>query len=81
MKTVLAVLLGVFVASGPALAAEGKKKSKADKPATGAACKAPAVGRCAACSITCPPAETAMCSPGQAVAEACHVQPSCKCTK
>ena len=80
MKSSLVLaLLAAALASNPALAAE--KKATKKKPETGTSCKAPAIGRCAACSITCPPAETAMCSPGQAVAEACHVQPSCKCTK
>ena len=78
MKPVLTVLLAVALASGPALAYE-KKKPKAKKPETGASCKAPAAGRCAACSITCPPGEPATCSSGVTVSNVCHTQPSCKC--
>jgi hypothetical protein len=78
MKPVLTVLLAVCLAASPALALE-KKKPKQKKPETGASCKAPAVARCAACSITCPPGETATCSPGVMVSNVCHAQPSCKC--
>lgn len=79
MKPVLGVFLAFLLAASPAFAHEGKKKPKAKKPETGASCKAPAVGRCAACSITCPPGEAATCSPGVVVSNVCHTQPSCKC--
>ena len=78
MKSVLTVLLALFLASSPALAHD-KKKPKAKKPETGASCKAPAVGRCAACSITCAPGEAVTCSSGVMVSNVCHTQPSCKC--
>ena len=77
-KLVLTSLVAALLASGPALAYE-KKKMKSKKPETGAACKAPSVGRCAACSITCRPGETATCSGGVVVGDVCHTQPSCKC--
>jgi len=76
------ILLAALLVSSPALASEKKKKAAAAKKAeTGAACKAPAVGRCAACSITCQPSETASCSGGVVAGEVCHTQPSCKCGK
>ena len=78
MKAVTAVLIALFLAASPALAAE-KKKPKAKKPETGASCKAPAVGRCAACNITCPPGEAATCSSGTMAGNVCHIQPSCRC--
>ena len=79
-KSVVLALLAAALASNPGFAAE-KKKSKSKKPEVGASCKAPSLGRCAACSITCPPGETAACSSGQSVADACHTQPSCRCSK
>jgi hypothetical protein len=39
------------------------------------------VGTCAACSITCRPGESVTCAPGQVMADACHIQPSCKCIR
>ena len=80
MKHSLILALVAALAAAPALGAD-KKKSKPKKPETGTSCKAPAVGRCAACSITCPPGETATCSSGQAIGDICHAQPSCRCTK
>ena len=79
-KLLLIALLSAALVAPSASAAE-KKKSKPKKPETGASCKAPAIGRCAACSITCPPGETATCSGGQALGEACHAQPSCRGSK
>ena len=80
MKPLLAVVLAVLLAASPAAASE-KKKPKAKKPETGASCKAPAVGRCAACSITCPPGEAATCGSGVMMADVCHTQPVCKCAR
>ena len=75
----IALLSGVLIAS-PAIASE-KKKGAGKKAEMGAACKAPAVGTCAACSITCRPGETATCAPGVTAGDACHIQPSCRCSK
>jgi hypothetical protein len=78
MKFLLTVSLTLFLASGSALGVEKKKaKEKPRKPEVGASCKAPADG--AACSITCPPGETATCSPGVMLSNVCHTQPACKC--
>lgn len=80
MKFLLTVSLALFVACGSALAVEKKKsKEKPKKPETGASCKAPALGRCAACSITCPQGETATCSPGATMNNVCHTPSSCRC--
>ena len=73
-------LFVVLLASAPAGASE-KKKAEKKKVETGASCKAPAVGPCAACNITCRPAETATCGSGQVFGDACHIQPSCRCTR
>lgn len=75
----IAVLAAAFAISP---AAAGEKRSAARKKAeTGASCKAPAVGRCAACNITCQVGESAQCGGGVAAADRCHTQPVCKCTK
>ena len=79
-KSVLIAIMSAVLLSAPAHAAQ-KKKSDKKKVETGASCKAPAVGRCAACTITCPPGEAATCAPGQAFADACHVQPACRCSR
>jgi hypothetical protein len=76
----IALLSGVLVAS-PAFASEKKKGAGKKKAETGAACKAPAVGTCAACSITCRPGETATCAPGTTAGDVCHIQPACRCSK
>lgn len=73
-------ILAALLAFGPASAAEKKSKAK-KKVETGASCKAPAVGRCAACSITCQTGETAACGGGVAAADLCHTQPVCRCVK
>jgi len=80
MRPVLLVLLCGALAVSPAFASEKKQgaaKKKAE--ATGAVCKAPAVGTCAACSISCRPGETATCAPGVTLGDVCHTQPSCRC--
>ena len=56
-----------------------KAKDRDKKPDTGASCKAPAVGSCASCAITCRPHETATCGPGQVAGETCTKQPACMC--
>ena len=82
-NSLLVTLLSALLACTQALAVEKKKTAaaKKEKVETGAACKAPSVGRCAACSITCRPGETATCSGGVVVSDLCHTQPSCKCGK
>ena len=80
-KPVWIVLLAAALAAGPGLAKEQKKAVAKKKVETGASCKAPAVGRCAACSITCRPGETAQCSGGVMAGDLCHIQPACKCAK
>jgi hypothetical protein len=81
---VAAVVAALLASSHPALASEsGRKKShaakKEEKKDTGASCKAPAVGACASCAITCRPGETAVCAPGQVSADLCARPPSCVC--
>ena len=79
-RFVSTVFLAALLVSAPALGTE-KKKAKKEKVEMGASCKAPSVGRCAACSITCRPGETATCAGGVVVGEVCHTQPSCRCGK
>ena len=85
MRKIQVVLLAALFACGLAGAAESsaeKKKSKAEKKAKveGASCKAPAVGPCASCAITCRPGEAAMCAPGQISGDLCTIQPVCRCS-
>ena len=80
-QSLLAVIMTAALCSAPALAAQKKKDAEKKKVETGASCKAPVVGTCAACSITCRPGETATCAPGIAVGDTCHNQPSCRCNK
>jgi hypothetical protein len=80
MKSYCIAAVTAFLICGPSMAYEkSKKKSAKSKVETGASCKAPAVGPCAACSITCRPGESATCAPGQIAMDACHIQPACKC--
>ena len=84
MRTVLmAAFAALLVASSPAPADHHTKKAKAEakkeKKAEGASCKAPAVGACASCAITCRPGETATCGPGMLSGELCARPPSCTC--
>jgi hypothetical protein len=74
----IALLTGLLIAN-PAFPSEKKKGGAKKKAETGASCKAPAVGVCAACSITCPPAQTASCTSGVIAGGVCHIQPSCRC--
>ena len=80
-KSYWIALLTALLVANPSMASEKAKKKAKAKVETGASCKAPAVGACAACSISCRPAETAVCAPGQTMGDVCHVQPSCKCTR
>ena len=78
----VAVLFSALLICSAAAASDTtKKKAAKAKTEIGASCKAPAVGPCAACSITCRPGEAATCKPGQVAMDACHIQPSCKCTR
>lgn len=74
-------VLAAFLVCSPSWGYEKTKKKTKTKIETGASCKAPAVGPCAACTITCRPGESATCAPGQVAMDACHIQPSCKCTR
>ena len=74
-------LVAVALLSAPALGSEKRTKSEKKKTETGASCKAPAVGTCAACSISCRPGETAICQGGLTAGDMCHTQPSCKCSR
>ena len=79
-----AAMFGVLTAcllAAPSLASEKKKATEKKKAEAGASCKAPAVGTCAACSITCRPGETASCAGGVVVGDVCHTQPACRCNK
>ena len=80
-KQLWAAVVAIFLASAPASAYDKKKKPEKRKVETGASCKAPAVGTCASCSITCRPGETASCGGGVVVSDVCHTQPSCRCTR
>ena len=80
MKSYWVAAMAACLMCGPSIAYEKSKKKTAKKVETGASCKAPAVGPCAACSITCRPGESATCAPGQIAMDACHIQPACKCT-
>ena len=80
IKSLWVALLGAALVAAPVAAGE-KRKSAKKKVEAGASCKAPAVGRCAACSITCQVGETAHCGGGLPAADMCHTQPVCKCSK
>lgn len=81
IKSLWVALLAAALVATPAAAGEKKRSAAKKKVETGASCKAPAVGRCAACSITCQAGETAQCGGGMAVADVCHTQPVCKCSR
>ena len=82
MKPLLIALLSGLLVSSPGFADEKSRKAEAKKKVeTGASCKAPAVGTCAACNIMCRPGEAAHCAPGILSGDVCHPQPSCKCTR
>ena len=80
----IAAFAAFLVVSGPAPAEDHNRKKthstkKEDKKDTGASCKAPAVGACASCAITCRPGESATCGPGMVSGELCARPPSCIC--
>jgi hypothetical protein len=84
MKLVLIVTVAALLMCGPVGAQDQSRKkhsaaSKKTKVETGASCKAPPVGPCGSCAITCRPGETATCAPGQIVADMCTTQASCRC--
>jgi hypothetical protein len=86
-RSLMIAVVAALLAVNPAAAAEehsrkkshAAKKDKDKKVETGASCKAPAVGSCASCAITCRPLETAQCAPGQVTADMCTRQPACGC--
>ena len=80
-KPLWVAVIAICLGSAPGLAAEKKKKPEKKKVETGASCKAPAIGPCAACNITCRPGEIATCGSGQVFNDVCHIQPSCRCTR
>lgn len=81
-KSIVIAFLAALLMSGHAPAVEKKKRADTKQKAeVGASCKAPAVGACASCSITCPVGQTATCAGGQVAGNVCHVQPSCKCSR
>lgn len=82
-KPLLIALFAGLLVSPPGFAEDKQRKASAAKKKVeaGASCKAPAVGSCAACNITCRPGEAAHCAPGTLSGDVCHAQPSCKCTR
>ena len=81
IKSLCVALLAAALVASPAAAGDKKRSAAKKKVEVGASCKAPAVGRCAACSIACEVGETAQCGGGRALADACHTQPVCKCSR
>jgi hypothetical protein len=87
MRSLLALIVVAVLSSGNAAGAEEHTRKKThsaakkdkDKKETGASCKAPAVGGCASCAITCRPGETATCGPGQVSGDLCARPPACAC--
>ena len=80
-KFLWAALLGAALVANPVAAGEKRKSGAKKKLEAGASCKAPAAGRCAACSITCQVGETAHCGGGVPAGDMCNTQPVCKCSK
>ena len=81
---IAAMVVAACLALNPASAQESSKKKKKEKEVkqkveTGASCKAPAIGACGSCGVTCAPGEAARCVTGQPAGSLCHVQPSCRC--
>ena len=88
MRIMLMAAFAALLAIGNPVYAEehGRKKTtaaKKDKDKSrkdaGASCKAPAVGGCASCAITCRPGETAACGPGMVSGDLCARPPTCTC--
>ncbi len=59
--------------------AQQEMMQKQMQPPLGPSCTAPAAGSCQTCSIQCPVGQPALCKPGDAVANTCAVQSSCRC--
>jgi mevalonate kinase len=79
-----AIVLAACLALNPAFGSESPKNKKKEKEVkqkveAGASCKAPVIGPCGSCSVTCSPGEAARCVTGQAAGNLCHIQPSCRC--
>jgi hypothetical protein len=79
VRMLVIVCLATLALGAPADASEKKKSKKKEHVETGASCKAPPVGACASCAITCRPGETATCGPGMVSADLCARPPSCAC--
>jgi hypothetical protein len=87
MRALFVAAFAALLAIGNPVAAEehgrkkthASKKDKDKKKDTGASCKAPAVGGCASCAITCRPGETATCGPGMVSGDLCARPPACTC--
>ena len=80
----VAAFAALLVVGNPVLATESSRKKthaaeKKDKKEIAASCKAPPVGACASCAITCRPGETATCGPGMVSGDLCARPPSCTC--
>ncbi len=82
-KPLLIALLSGLLVSTPGFGDDKPRKASAakKKAETGASCKAPSVGTCAACNIMCRAGEAAHCAPGTLSGDVCHTQPSCKCSR
>jgi hypothetical protein len=83
---IMLVVSASLIALHPAVAEDHPRKKShtaakkdKDKKETGASCKAPAVGGCASCAITCRPGETATCGPGIVSGDLCARPPACVC--
>jgi hypothetical protein len=85
---VVAVVAALLVVSNPASSEENtrrkphsaaKKDKEKSKAETGPSCKAPALGTCASCAITCRPGEIVTCASGQLSGDLCARQPACLC--
>jgi hypothetical protein len=80
-RLALITLLALSLSPAAASSAEKKPKSEKKRPEVGASCNAPAVGTCAACSITCRPGESATCGGAVVFNDICHTQPTCRCAR
>jgi len=85
MKLGTIAALVASLALNPAFAQESARKKKKEKEVkqqkaqVGASCKAPAIGPCGSCGVTCAPSEVARCVTGQGAGSLCHIQPACRC--
>ena len=83
-RSLMLFLLGACLIASPLSAHEAPKKKQKEKElkekvVAGASCKAPAIGPCGSCGVSCAPGEAARCVTGQAAGNLCHIQPSCRC--